>query len=185
MGDTEDGNGDTDSDEGEEEEEEEVTTPSPDITTSTEATTTPTTTTTMPTTTTTPPTTTTTTPTTTTTTTTTPRPTRATTMHKPRPKHKPHQKKFHKYRHPWGRDLTEEDEENMLTNSDSENNENILQDKDEAEEENAPCENGSDDMARDTTADLIPQENDRQIMTSASFFCRGFFNSQFCGIFGL
>merc|ERR1712226_386292 len=167
MGDTEDGNGDTDSDEGEEEEEEEVTTPSPDITTSTEATTTPTTTTTMP------------------TTTTTPRPTRATTTHKPRPKHKPHQKKFHKYRHPWGRDLTEEDEENMLTNSDSENNENILQDKDEAEEENAPCENGSDDMARDTTADLIPQENDRQIMTSASFFCRGFFNSQFCGIFGL
>merc|ERR1712179_161771 len=161
-------------------------TTSPAITTSTEATTIPTTTTTMPTTTTRPPTTpTTTTPATTTTTTTTQRPTHATTTHKPPPKHKPYHKYHHTYKQPWGRDLEEEGEGNMRTVSDSKNDESIVQDKDETEGDTKASMDGSKDIALDTTADLIPKENDRQIMTSASFFCRGFFNSQFCGIFGL
>merc|ERR1711872_76438 len=125
-----------------------------------------------------------------TTTTTTQRPTRATTTHhksyrKHNSHHNMHGYRPHNYRHPWGRDLTEEDQENATGISESDNDETLGQDEEESEGEPEPCEDNGDDMEMDTSADLISQENDRQIMSSASFFCRGFFNTQFCGIFGL
>ena len=100
--------------------------------------------------------------------------------------HKSHGYRRHpSFKHPWGRDLEEEDYENVESKPESDEDEDVLEDKEEPEEEPEPCEDGNDDVVSDTTADLVSQDNDRQIMSSASFFCRGFFNTQFCGIFGL
>ena len=50
----------------------------------------------------------------------------------------------HNYRQPWGRDLTEEDQENTTGISESDNDETLGQDKEESEGEPEPCEDNSE-----------------------------------------